>query len=374
MAKKDYYAVLGVQKSATEDEIKSAYRKMAKQYHPDLHPNDAAAAEKFKECNEAYSIIGDADKRGKYDRGELDNDGFNPFGGGASGFSAGGFDDIFDIFSNFMGGGGTGRRQSASRGADISYSLNLTFMEAALGCTKTVTFARAEKCDSCGGTGAKDRNSYTTCDRCGGSGKVTYTQNTIFGQQVSYGVCDRCGGRGKIITNPCKDCNGRGVVQKKKVLNVTIPAGVENGSVLTLNGEGNASRNEGGMNGNLLLVVAVEKSTVFAREGLNLIADVPVPYSIAVSGGDIEIPTLNGMVVQKIPEGTTNGETFRFRGKGIKARNGVGDLFVTVTVEVPKNLTRAQKTTLDSLEKELTLKNYAKRKVFLDEVDKLYRK
>ena len=377
MPKKDYYAVLGVTKSATEDEIKSAYRKMAKQYHPDLHPNDKAAAEKFKECNEAYSVVGDPEKRKKYDNGTLDfensfNGGGSGFSGFSQGFSASGFDDIFDMFSSFMGGGNKRTSSRASVGADISQTVDLTFMEAALGAKKTITFTRLEKCSTCNGTGAKDAASFVTCDKCKGTGRVTYQQSTLFGTQIVQGVCDKCGGSGKIVTNPCHDCGGRGVNSKKKVMNVTIPAGVENGSVMQLGGEGNASRTYGGRNGNLLLVIKVQKSNVFMRDGNDIVVEMPIPFSVAACGGDIDVPTLNGMQVQHIDEGTANGEVFRFRGKGIRTARGTGDLYLKVKVEVPVGLGKSEKHTLEQMEKSLGNKNYPKRKAFLDEISKLY--
>ena len=375
MAKKDYYEVLGVSSSATQDEIKSAYRKLAKQYHPDLHPGDEAAAEKFKQVNEAYSVVGDPDKRQRYDRGEMDMDGqggFNPFGGG--GFTATGFDDIFDMFGSAFGfGGGSRRRSQTSAGSDIQYSLELTFMESILGCKKQVSFTRVEKCPTCGGSGAKDENSLRTCDKCGGTGQVRRVQNTIFGQQISVGACDKCGGRGKIVTDTCKACGGRGTINKNRVLNVTIPAGVENGAVLQLSGEGNASRG-GGRNGNLLLVISVKPSKIFERENLDLFVTVPVTFKTAVCGGEIEIPSPEGMFTTKIPEGTPNGDVLRFRGKGVRSARGLtGDLYVTIEVEVPKGLTRAQRRALDEFDRDSSLKNYSKRKAFLDEVSKLFK-
>lgn len=379
MPKKDYYAVLGVDKNATEDQIKSAFRKMAKQYHPDLNPDNKQAAEKFKECNEAYSVLGDPDKRAKYDRGELDFDGTGGFQGGFGGFhdfsnfSGGAFDDFFDMVNNFMGGRGSARQRTAS-GADISHTVELSFMEAALGAKKSVSFTRLEKCPSCGGTGAKDSANFVTCDKCKGTGRVTYQQSSLFGTQIVQGVCDKCGGSGKIVTNPCRECGGKGTATKKKVLNVNIPAGVENGTVLQLEGEGNASKVYGGRNGNLMLVVKVAKSNVFSRDGNDIIVEVPIPYSIAVTGGDIEVPTLNGTQVQHINEGTSNGEVFRFRGKGIRSVRGAGDLYVKVKIEVPVGVTRGQKQTLQQLEKELTLKNYPNRQAYLSELDKLFKK
>ncbi len=374
MPRKDYYEVLGVSSNATQDEIKSAYRKLAKQYHPDLHPGDDAAAEKFKQVNEAYSIVGDPDKRQRYDRGEMDMDtggGHNPFGGG---FTATGFDDIFNMFSDAFGfGGGTSRRRNQSSvGSDITYTLELTFMESILGCKKPVNFSRVEKCPNCGGTGAKDDHSIKTCDKCGGTGQVRRVQNTIFGQQISVGACDKCGGRGTIVTSPCKTCGGRGTVSKDKVLNVTIPAGVENGAVLQLSGEGNASRS-GGRNGNLLLVISVAPSKIFERENLDLFVTVPITFKTAVCGGEVEIPAPDGMFTTKIPEGTPNGETLRFRGRGVRTARGMaGDLYATIEVEVPKGLTRAQRKAIDEFERDTSLKNYSKRKAFLDELSKMY--
>lgn len=375
MPKKDYYAVLGVDKSASEDQIKSAYRKLAKMYHPDLHPNDKQAAEKFKECNEAYSVLGDPEKRGKYDRGELNFENGAPDFGGFQGFTnfGGGFDDIFDMFSSFMGGSRRGGASRTSAGSDISHTVELTFMEAALGTHKSVSFSRLEKCPSCKGTGAKDGASFVTCDKCKGTGRVTYQQSTIFGTQVVQGVCDKCGGSGKVVTNPCGSCYGKGVNTKKKVISVNIPSGVENGTVLQMEGEGNASKVYGGRNGNLLLVVKVAKSEVFSRTGSDIIVEIPVPYSIAACGGDIEIPTLNGPQVQHINEGTPNGEIYRFRGKGIRTARGAGDLYVKVKIEVPVGVTRTQKQVLQQMEKELGLKNYPQRKAYLDELQKLYK-
>lgn len=380
MPQKDYYKILGVDKNASQDQIKSAYRKMAKQYHPDLHPGDNAAAEKFKEVNEAYSVVGDPDKRGKYDRGEMDMDGaggFNPFGGGG-GFSASGFDDIFDMFSGAFGfGGGQTRRRSAasSVGNDITYTVELTFMESILGCKKPITFTRVERCPSCGGSGAKDDNSLKTCDKCGGSGQVRQVHNTIFGQQITVGPCDKCGGSGKIVTDTCKSCGGKGVVKKNKVINVSIPAGVEHGAVLQLAGEGNAPKGKGGRCGNLLLVMSVKPSKLFKRDNYDLRVTVPVSFLTAACGGEIEIPSPDGVFIHKLAEGTANGETLRFRGRGIRTARGItGDLYATVSVEVPKGITRSQRRALEDFERDCSIKNYSKKKEYLDELSKLYQK
>ena len=380
MPQKDYYKILGVDKNASQDQIKSAYRKMAKQYHPDLHPGDNAAAEKFKEVNEAYSVVGDPDKRGKYDRGEMDMDGaggFNPFGGGG-GFSASGFDDIFDMFSGAFGfGGGQTRRRSAasSVGNDITYTVELTFMESILGCKKPITFTRVERCPSCGGSGAKDDSSLKTCDKCGGSGQVRQVHNTIFGQQITVGPCDKCGGSGKIVTDTCKSCGGKGVVKKNKVINVSIPAGVEHGAVLQLAGEGNAPKGKGGRCVNLLLVMSVKPSKLFKRDNYDLRVTVPVSFLTAACGGEIEIPSPDGVFIHKLAEGTANGETLRFRGRGIRTARGItGDLYATVSVEVPKGITRSQRRALEDFERDCSIKNYSKKKEYLDELSKLYQK
>lgn len=376
MPSKDYYKILGIDKNASDSDIKSAYRNMAKKYHPDLNPNNSEAAEKFKECNEAYEILSDKDKRARYDRGEMDFDGnyggFNPFGGG--GFSGGGFEDIFDMFSSFMGGGSGKRDNVAQAGSDITYKLNLTFLEACKGCTKEISFSRMEKCQKCKGTGAKDDKSSKVCDKCQGTGRVQYVKNTIFGQSVSVGPCNTCGGTGRIVTDKCKECKGTGLENKKKVITVNIPAGVENGQVLTLRNEGNASKFANGVNGNVLIVVAVEPSKVLKRENLDLYVEVPVSYSLAVLGGEIEVPTLNGRYIHKIPEGTKNNEVFRLRGMGIKSRRGTtGDLYVQVVVEVPKSVSKQEKEAILEFERKMSMKNYPNQQKYNEEVEKLYK-
>lgn len=383
MAVKDYYKVLGVDKSASQDEIKSAYRKLAKQYHPDLHPGDEAAAEKFKEINEAYSVVGDADKRAKYDRGEMDDQfgggsGFNPFGG-QGGFSASGFDDLFNMFTGGFGFGGGSRsgRKAQQAGSDVTVNVELTFMEAVLGCKKSIKFSRVEKCKTCGGTGAKDDSCVKTCDKCNGSGQVRQTYTTVFGQQTVIGQCDKCHGTGTIVTDTCKMCGGKGVSSVSRTIDVTIPAGVEDGTVLQLSGEGNAARGKNSVNGNLLLVVSVKPSKLFKRDGMDLFVTVPVTFQTAACGGEIEIPSPDGVFIHKLGEGTVNGDTLRFRGKGVKGRRGTlsaGDLYATIEVEVPKTLTKAQKKALEDFERDSTAKSYPKRKAYLDEVATLYKK
>ena len=377
MPAKDYYNILGVDKNASQDDIKSAYRKLAKQYHPDLHPGDDAAAEKFKEVNEAYSVVGDPEKRARYDRGEMDMDGagFNPYGGGG-GFTATGFDDIFDMFTDMFNFGGSSSRrraqQQSSVGSDITYTLELTFMESILGCKKQINFTRLEKCATCGGSGAKDSSHVKTCDKCGGSGQLRRVQNTMFGQQITVGACDKCNGTGRIVTDHCRTCGGKGVVNKSRTMDVSIPAGVENGAVLSVVGEGNAARSR---NGNLLLVMSIKPSRVFKRNNFDLHVTVPVSFTTAVCGGPIEIPAPDGVFIHNLAEGTANGETLRFRGKGVRTPRGVaGDLHVTIEVEVPKGINRSQRKTLEEFERDCSLRNYTKRKAFLDEIAKLYEK
>lgn len=374
MAQKDYYKILGVDKNATADQIKSAYRKLAKQYHPDLHPDDKVAAEKFKEINEAYSVVGDADKRARYDNGEMDSGGFggfNPFGGGNT---ASGFDDIFDIFGDMFGFGSKRRSAHAQQGADIQYTLELSFMESILGCKKTISFSRVDKCNTCGGTGAKDANSIKTCDKCGGSGQVKRVANTMFGQQITVGACDKCGGTGQIVTEHCKACGGKGVVNKTVTLDITIPAGVEHGAVLQLSAEGNASAHPRGRRGNLLLVISVKPSKLFTRENYDLHVEVPVSFITAVVGGEVEVPGPEGKFIAKIPEGIKNGEVLRFRGRGIRTARGItGDLYVRVMVEVPKTISRTQRKMLEDFERECSPRNYPLRKSYQEEMDKLYK-
>ena len=294
-------------------------------------------------------MVGDADKRARYDRGEMDENGagFNPFGGG-NGFTATGFDDIFDMFTGAFGFGGNSRRRGDNAvGSDVSYTLELTFMEAALGCKKTIRFNRVEKCKACGGSGAKDEKSIKTCDKCGGTGKVA--------------------------TENCRACGGKGLLSVNRTMDVTIPAGVENGAVLQLSGEGNACKGKG-RNGNLLLVLSVKPSKIFHRENLDLYVDVPVSFKTAVCGGDIQIPAPDGMFIHKLAEGTANGSTLRFRGRGIRTSRGLsGDLYARVLVEVPKSPTKAQKKALDDFEKDCTLKTYPQQKAYLEEMEKLYK-
>lgn len=365
---KDYYKILGVEKNASQDDVKSAYRKLAKQYHPDLNPGNTQAAEKMKEINEAYEVVGDADKRKKYDRGELNFDGAQYGGGAGAGFD---FSDIFDLFNM----GTRQKRERQAVGEDVQFNLSLTFMEACIGVTKEIAFNRLEDCTTCSGTGAKNAQGVTACDKCGGTGRMSFQRNTLFGVQVTQTVCDKCGGTGKYIVDKCGDCGGKGVKLKKKIITVTIPPGVDNGEVRSLPNQGHASRVPGGTNGRLLLVISVQPNRILKRDGLDIYTTVPVPYSVMASGGEIEIPSPYGKITQKIGEGATNGETIRIKGKGIRSNSGrTGDVYAQLLVEIPRSLSRAQKQQLESVESQLNMKNYPNRKIYLEETENLYKK
>jgi molecular chaperone DnaJ len=358
--KRDYYEVLGIGKEASADEIKKAYRKKAMQYHPDKNPGNAEAEEKFKEANEAYEVLSDADKKARYDQyghaGVDPNAGFGGAGGGFGGFGGGGFEDIFsDIFSAFGGGGGfsTGRGRSRSnRGSDMKISINLSFREAVFGTEKKIKIKRNEECGSCGGSGAEKGSSTKTCDQCGGSGQVYVRQQTPFGTVQQVHTCDKCRGEGKIIDKPCQTCHGTGVEAKERTINIKIPAGVDDGSVLPLRGEGNAGRNHGG-SGDLFVYISVSEDVLFKRSGDDVYYELPITYAQAALGDSIVVPTIDSKIKLKIPEGTQNGKVFRLKGKGIPNVNGHGrgDQFITVKVEVPRKLNRDQRHALEAFAK-----------------------
>ncbi len=369
MAKKDYYAILGVSKTASQDEIKSAYRKMAKQYHPDLHPDDKQCAEKFKECNEAYEILGDPERRRKYDSGEMDFENFN-FGGPGRGFSTAGFEDIFDIFSSFMGGGSrssAGAQRQTPRGSDVTCSVNVSFLEAALGASKEIKLNRLERCPDCNGTGAKDGKAYKVCTNCHGTGHVTQTQRTPFGQFSSTGVCPVCKGKGKVITEVCKSCGGQGRTEKTREITVNIPAGIDNGQTITYAGEGNGGRN-GGERGSLVVEIMVRPHKLFRRSGSDLQLELPITIAEAALGCSIYVPTLKNPQELKIPEGTQSGTIFKLKNCGIKKLRGsdYGDMYVKVIVEVPKSLSREQKDLLRRLDGSFELKQFPRKKEYKD--------
>ena len=376
--KRDYYEVLGVSKSASDDDIKKAYRKLAKKYHPDLNPGDKEAEEHFKEVNEAYEILSDSQKKARYDQfgfaGVDPNYGAGQ-GGGFGGFGGAGGIDLDDILGSMFGGGFGGfgggassRRQNPNaprRGADIRVSLVLTFMEAVHGCTKRVTVTRQDTCPDCGGTGAAKGTSPETCPDCHGSGVVTVQQRTPFGVMQSSRPCTRCGGKGQIIKTPCNKCHGTGKVAGKKQVEVTVPAGIDDDQSLRLSGLGDAGAN-GGPAGDLIVIVTVRPDAMFERDRYDVHVVVPITYSQAVMGAEVVVPTIDGKVQYTVPEGTQSGTTFRLRGKGIQYVNGRGrgDQYVRVEVEIPKKLTRAQREALKTFEESLKDDNYEKRKGF----------
>ena len=346
MAKRDYYEVLGVERGASEAELKKAYRRLAMKYHPDRNPDDKEAEEKFKEANEAYEILTDANKRAAYD--QYGHAGVDPsMGGGAGGFGGGGnFSDIFgDVFGDIFGGGGRGR-SSVQRGSDLRYTLELDLEEAVRGTTVTIKVPTLVGCKTCDGSGAKKGTSPTTCTTCGGHGQVRMQQGFFAVQQT----CPRCHGTGQMITDPCKSCHGQGRVEEHKTLSVKVPPGVDNGDRIRLSGEGEAGAN-GGPTGDLYVVVSVREHKIFQRDGKNLYCEVPISFADAALGGELEVPTLDGRVKLKIPEGTQTGKLFRLRGKGVVPVRGgaAGDLLCRVALETPVNLTKRQRELLGEL-------------------------
>ena len=352
MAKRDYYEVLGVAKTASDDEIKKAYRKLAMKYHPDRNPDNAEAEEKFKEAAEAYEILSDSEKRSMYDR--MGHQAFEGGMGGGGGFG-GGFsaEDIFsqfgDIFGGAFGGGGGRGQQRARRGSDLRYVMELTLEEAVRGVKKTITFTAPAPCETCDGKGSKNPNDVETCKTCHGAGQVRMQQGFFSVQQT----CSTCRGQGKIIKNPCNTCHGSGVKDRQQTLEVTIPAGVDNGDRVRLTGKGEAIRD--GQSGDLYVEVVVREHEIFQRDGADLYMDVPVSIADAALGKEIEIPTLEGRVSLKIPEGTQTGKMFRLRGKGVKpVRTSMqGDLLCRIVIETPVNLTARQRELLKELQETL---------------------
>ena len=353
--KRDYYEVLGVSREAGEDEIKRAYKRLAKQYHPDLHPGDSEAEEKFKEVNEAYEVLSDSEKREKYDR--YGHAAFDPsaggFGGGFGGFSDFGDIDIGDIFSSFFGGGGgsSSRASRARDGDNIGVRITITFEEAAFGCKKEVNFARVEECSDCSGSGAAKGTKPETCPDCGGRGNVSVRQQTLLGYVQTQRPCQRCRGTGKIVKNPCSNCNGKGFVKLNKKLDVTVPAGIDSMQHIVLGGQGSAGRN-GGKTGDLIIEVKVKPHKIFTREGNDIYCEIPISFTEAALGAEIEIPTLDGKTKKyTIPEGTQTGKSFTVRGEGIPVINSKrrGDLIFTVLVETPTGLTSEQKKLFEQL-------------------------
>ena len=380
--KRDYYEVLGVSKSASDDEIKKAYRKLAKKYHPDLNPGDKTAEHNFKEVNEAYDVLSDKTKKARYDQfGHAGTDPNYSSGGGYGGFygdSPFGADiDLGDIFGSFFGGFGGGRsRQNTNaprRGSDVEVTLNISFLEAAKGCKKNISYENIDNCDDCKGSGAKKGTSPKTCSTCGGTGQVVISQRTPFGVMQTTKVCTSCSGNGKIIETPCKKCSGKGKVRVRKHIEINIPAGVSSKQILNVSGRGNAGKN-GGVAGDLHVYINVLPHQIFERRDDDVWCEVPITYTQAALGADITVPTIDGKVQYHIHEGTQNGDVFRLKGKGIPKLHGrgIGDEFVKVHIEVPKNLTQEQKEMLSKFEKSITEKNYQKRKSFFDRIKDLF--
>lgn len=365
MAKRDYYEVLGVERGADEAAIKKAYRRIAMKYHPDRNPDDKSAEDKFKEATEAYEVLSDADKRAAYDRmGHAAFEAGGMGGGSGGGFGGAGFGDIFgDVFGDIFGGGG-GRSRGPARGADLRYNMTITLEEAHTGVTKDIEFNRMDTCDTCDGSGGKPGSNPTVCSTCRGMGQVRMQQGFFSVQQT----CPACHGRGKTITDPCTDCRGQGRVQVHKKLSVKIPKGVDNGDRIRLSGEGEGD--EGG-HGDLYVQVAVQAHKIFEREGSNLYCEVPISFVDAALGGELEVPTLDGKVMLKVPEETQSGRQFRIRGKGMTPVRGgaVGDLICRVVIETPVKLNREQKDLLRQFQAATDgAKNSPKKSSWLDSV------
>ena len=370
--KRDYYEVLGVAKDADEATIKKAYRQLAKKYHPDVNPGDKDAEEKFKEVNEAYQTLSDPQKRARYDQFGPDGPqaGFGGGGGfgGFSGFEGGGFGGFEDIFSSFFGGGmGGQQRNGPIPGDDLRYDLTISFEEAAMGCEKEINLVRDEECPTCNGTGAKPGTKVDTCPNCHGTGQERVITNTPIGRIQNVRTCSRCHGVGKIITEPCVKCHGRGKVRVSKRRTIKVPAGIDNGQVLTIRGQGGLGE-RGGPAGDLLIVITVRPHRLFKRRDDNLYIEMPLTFTQAALGAELDIPTLEKPVKYRFPEGTQPGQVFTLRGQGIThlRGGGKGDLYVTAVVDIPKKLTEKQKELLRQFDGTTTERQYEKRKTFLD--------
>ena len=369
--KRDYYEVLGLQKGATEEEIKKAFRKMAMKYHPDRNPDDKEAEEKFKEVNEAYAVLSDPDKKSKYDRfghaGVDPNAGFGGAGGFDGGFGGFDFSDIFDMF----GGGFSGGRRSASRrngptkGRDLQKTLTIEFTEAVFGCDKEIELNKLVKCKTCNGEGTAPGTQKHTCDACGGTGQVSQVSNTPFGRIQNVTTCSKCGGTGQIIDTPCPDCRGTGSVRKNVKIKISIPAGVDTDSVIPIRGQGEPGAN-GGPNGDLYIVINVKPHSTYKRRGDDLYLDLPIRFDQAALGAKVSVPGFNETYSYTIPAGTQTGSNFRLKGKGVKnPRTGrYGDLFVKVIVEIPTKLSSKEKKAIEKMADSLSEMAYPKNEKF----------
>lgn len=372
MDKRDYYEVLGVAKTATDDEIKKAYRTLAKKYHPDLNGGDKDCEAKFKEVNEAYEVLSDPQKRARYDQFGHEDPRAGGAGGGYGDFTGGfggGFDDIFSAFFGGGFGGGGQRARGPQRGDDLRYDLTITFEEAAFGCEKEISVTRDENCEECGGTGARKGTQPTQCPTCHGTGQVQSFVNTPIGRVSNVRVCETCHGQGTIINDPCPKCSGRGRVRRNRKITIKIPAGIDNGMQIPLRKQGEPGL-RGGENGDLYIFVTVKPHKLFTRENYDLYCDVTVSFTQAALGGEIDVPTLNGMIKHNLPEGTQPGTVIRLRGQGIQNLRGAGkgDLYIKVNVEIPRKLTDKQKELLMQFDETLTGKEYEAKKSFFERV------
>ncbi len=369
--KRDYYEVLGIDKNASADDIKKAYRKLAKQYHPDLNKDNPDAAEKFKEIGEAYGVLSDPEKKSRYD--QFGHAGVDPNYGGQGGFSGGfgDFGDLGDIFGSFFGGGfgGGSRKNAAQKGRDIRARVELSFEEAAFGCKKDINVTRVESCAACSGSGAKKGTSPQTCSRCGGTGQIRSVQNTPFGQIQTNTTCPECRGKGSIIRERCPICQGTGKKRMTDKISVNIPAGVDDGQSLRVRGKGDAGEN-GGPSGDLYVVISIRQHDIFERDEYDVYVEMPITFVQATLGCELDVPTLDGRVKHKIPEGTQSGTKFRMRGKGIPYPNGSGrgDQYVVVNVEIPKDLTQKQRELLIKFAEETNDRNYNQQKKWKNKV------
>ena len=377
--KRDYYEVLGLQKGASDNDIKKAFRKMAMKYHPDKNPGDKVAEEKFKEINEAYAVLSDPEKKEKYDRfGHAGVDPNSGFGGGAGGFGGfGGFEDIFDMFGGAFGGfggGSRGRRNNGPRkGSDLQKAVTITFEEAAFGTKKEIRLNKYVKCKTCGGSGAAPGTSKKSCPKCGGTGEIRTAQRTPLGTFQSVSPCPDCNGTGEINETPCPDCGGSGKTRDYVTISVNIPAGVDNDSVIPIKGQGEPGVN-GGPDGDLYIVINVEPHKIFERRGQDLWLEIPITFDQAALGDDIIVPTLEGKVSYKVPSGTQPDTIFRLKGKGIKSVRGnrKGDLYVKVNLEVPTKLNSKQKKAISARAEKVTGECYQKKSSFLDSLKEFF--
>lgn len=377
--KRDYYEVLGIDKSASSDEIKKAFKKLAKQYHPDLNPGDANAEQMFKDVNEAYSVLSDPDKKAKYD--QFGHAGVDPsYGGGAGGYSNvdfSDFGDLGDIFGSFFGGGvggGSSRRSNVIPGEDISTTVEIDFKDAVFGCTRKVSFVRNATCPDCNGSGAAAGTEPKVCSGCKGTGRVRTTTQTMFGAMQTERTCSVCGGSGKVITSPCKSCSGSGRKRTPSEEEVKIPAGINSNQIICIRGKGSAGKN-GGLSGSLNVKVSVKPHPLFERRDFDLYIDIPITFVQACLGCTIDIPTIDGDPIKyKLPEGLQSHSQFNFKGKGVPVLNGKGrgDMIVKIIVETPKNLTSKQKELLSQFDENNSSKSYEKSNGFWSKVKSVF--